>query len=344
MNSPSAPPSPVRRAMAWARPIAPGLGLALVVAVGARLAGQALAPVGNEALLAIVGGVVAANGGLAPPSVKAGARFASQRVLRLGVILLGARLSFGEVIAIGAQAIVVIVGLMALGLAVAVGVGRAAGLSRRLAVLIGVGTAVCGNSAIVATAPVVQADDSEVSYAVATITLFGALAVLLYPVIGVAVGLADATFGLWAGTAINDTSQVVAAAAAYSAGALTVATVVKLTRNALMAPVIVGIAWWFGRGGAAARAGVVNAVPLFVLGFLALVGLRSLDLIPSAALGPLDELAKACILLALAGVGLSTRIADLRRNGARPLLVGLVAAACLAGSSFVVSQWVGGGR
>src|SRR5262249_52552891 len=117
----------------------------------------------------------------------------------------------------------------------------------RLALVIGVGTAICGNSAIIATAPVVEADERDVGFAVATITLFGTLAVFLYPLIGHAVGLSDVSFGVWSGVAVNDTSQAIASSAAYSVVARDIATVVKLVRNTLMAPMILVIAWWWSR-------------------------------------------------------------------------------------------------
>lgn len=316
--------------VAWLRAVLPGLGLVLAVAIAARVISMFVPPIFSEVLIAIILGLTIANSIRLPATVKPGIRFALQRVLRAGIILLGARLSLGDVLAIGGQAVGFIIVLMAIALVFAYGVGRALGLPRRLALLIGVGTAVCGNSAIIATAPVIEADEREVSFAVATITLFGMLAVFLYPLIGAALGLAEPTFGLWAGTAVNDTSQVVAAAAAYGATALSTATVVKLTRNALMAPLILGIAWWWGRSAGAARKGAAGAVPLFVLGFLVVVVLRTVGLLQPPITGWMDDVARFCILMALAGVGLNTSLADLRKTGPAPLLLGLGTAFLIA--------------
>lgn len=280
-------------------------------------------------------GIVVANTIGLPALAAPGVRVAVQRVLRLGIVLLGARLSLAAILAIGVDALGLVVACMTLALGAALLAGRLFALPPRLALLIGVGTAVCGNTAIVATAPVVKAEEREVSFAVATITLFGTLAVFLYPVIGRALGLSDADFGTWAGVAVNDTSQVVAASAAYSPEARDVATVVKLIRNALMAPLIVLIAWWWQRHATAgdARGGVRKAVPMFVLGFLMLAVLRTVGVIdgPTAAL--LDEVAKACILVALAGVGLSTRLREMRAIGPAPFVAGLGTAALLAALS-----------
>ena len=157
-------------------------------------------------------------------------------------MLLGARLSLGEIARIGLPATGLIVVTMAASFAIVLLVARFVRVEDRLAVLIAVGSAVCGNTAIVATAPVIGARAREVAYAVATITLFGTLAVFLYPTIGRAIELPQPSFGLWAGVAVHDTSQVIATSAAYGPSALDVATVVKLIRNALMAPLLFLIA------------------------------------------------------------------------------------------------------
>jgi uncharacterized integral membrane protein (TIGR00698 family) len=187
----------------------------------------------------------------------------------------------------------------------------------------------------------VKADEREVSFAVATITLFGTLAVFLYPLLGSALHLSDATFGVWTGLAVNDTSQVVAASAAYSPLARDIATVVKLVRNTLMAPLMVLIAFGWNRMAngtidhAEVRQGALKAVPLFVFGFLVLALLRTVGLLDASNARLLDEGAKVCILLALAAVGLSTRLGLLRAIGPSPLLLGLGAGALLATVSLV---------
>jgi len=322
----------------------PGLGLAAAVALVARLSGAAM-PALNEILIAVLLGIVVANVLPLRARYSPGIRFAVQRVLRIGIVLLGARLSLDAILAIGGSALGLVVVAMAIAFGVALAVGRALRLPRRLALLIGVGTAVCGNSAIVATAPVVKAEEREVSFAVATITLFGTLAVFVFPLIGRALGLSDEVFGVWAGVGVNDTSQVVAAGAAYSSPARDVATVVKLVRNALMAPLIVLIAWWWQRSAEAAQGNVSrsirSAVPLFVLGFLALALLRTVGVIQPGVAGVLDEMAKALILVALAGVGLNTKIAQLRAIGPTPFVAGLATMSVLAAASLIAIVGLG---
>jgi uncharacterized integral membrane protein (TIGR00698 family) len=258
-----------------------------------------------------------------------GLKFAAERLLRLGIVLLGAKLSVQQVAGIGLPAAAIIAVTMAAALTIVLVLSRLARVDSRLAVLLAVGAAVCGNSAVVATAPVISARARDVAYAVATITLFGTIAVFVYPLIGHTARLGDAVFGLWAGIAINDTSQVVAASAAYSPGAFEVATVVKLIRNTLMAPLLVAIAWtWNRRTGSSGdtRAGLRRSVPLFVLGFLALSALRSSGLVDAGLATTLETMARALILVALSAVGLNVRIEELRLVGPRPLLIGLGAA------------------
>ena len=259
-----------------------------------------------------------------------GLRFASQRVLRLGIILLGARLSLAEIARIGPPATGLIVVTMAVSFAIVLLAARFVRIDSRLAVLIAVGSAVCGNTAIVATAPVIGARAREVAYAVATITLFGTLAVFLYPTIGRAIALPQPQFGLWAGVAVHDTSQVIATSASYGPGALDVATVVKLIRNALMAPLLLVIATvWAARAEGAvdsARRGIRRAVPLFVLGFLALAALRTLGVIGADLAVTLDFVARTLILIALAAVGMSIHLGELRETSWRPLAIGFAVA------------------
>jgi uncharacterized integral membrane protein (TIGR00698 family) len=277
-----------------------------------------------------------------------GIRFAAGPLLRAGIVLLGARLSLGEIARIGLPALGTIVVTMTASLALVLLLARIVKVENRLAVLLAVGSAVCGNTAIVATAPVLAARPREVAYAVATITLFGTLAVLLYPSIGHLVGLSQSSFGLWAGVAIHDTSQVVAAGAAYGPAALDVAAVVKLIRNALMAPLLMLIAWgWASYGDAdgdavaRARPPLRRAIPPFVLGFLALAALRSIGLIGPDLVATLDTIARAFVLVALAGIGASTRFRELRETSWRPLAIGLGVALIVGLGSLLAIQTLG---
>ena len=310
-------------------------------------------------LVALLGGLVIANARPLPVMLTTGVDFAARRILRVGVALLGARLTLADVADIGGPSVLVVVLTMATAFATVAIVGRLAGVSPQLGILLGTGTAVCGNSAIAAASPIIDADDREVSYAVATITIFGTIALVLFPIIGRAVGLSDQEFGVWAGLAINDTSQVVAAGAAYSEQALEHATVVKLVRNALMGPILVALTIWMARrrrpdervaAGASIHAGaagsdagaptvsvgtglwrtVGSAVPAFVVAFIVLAAMRSAGLIGPGIADVLGSVSAVAITVAIAGVGLKTRIAELATVGLRPVLVGLAASTALA--------------
>jgi uncharacterized integral membrane protein (TIGR00698 family) len=320
--------------------MAAGLVAAVAVAVAARVATGFLPAIVAEVTIAILIGIVIAT--IAGPRIAPltlGLAFASQRILRLGIILLGARLSLGEIARIGLPATGVIVITMTVSFAIVLLVSRFVQVDGRLAILIAVGSAVCGNTAIVATAPVIGARARDVAYAVATITLFGTLAVFLYPIVGRALALPQPTFGLWSGVAVHDTSQVIATSAAYGPQALDVATVVKLIRNALMAPLLVLIATgWAARGPDAlgsARRGVRGSVPLFVLGFLALAGLRTIGVLDVQQAASLDLIARSLILVALAAVGMSIRVGELRETSWRPLAIGFSVALLVGIGSLV---------
>ena len=334
--------------------IGPGLAAAVAVAIVARLLTAFLPSIVAEVSVALLLGiVVAAAAGPRLNGLTPGLAFSSQRVLRLGIVLLGARLSLAEIARIGLPATGLIVVTMAASFAIVLLVARVVRVDDRLAVLIAVGSAVCGNTAIIATAPVIGARAREVAYAVATITLFGTLAVFLYPTIGHALGLSQASAGLWAGVAVHDTSQVIATGSAFGSEALDVATVVKLIRNALMAPLLFLIAAvWASRleteaatGGEAGASGpggpngpggprptpigrrsFRRAVPLFVLGFLALATLRTVGLIDAGQAATLDTVARSLILVALAAVGMSIHVGELRETSWRPLAVGFAVA------------------
>jgi uncharacterized integral membrane protein (TIGR00698 family) len=339
-----------------------GLILVLAVALVARyihsqIPGPALHDAISEILIAVILGVCIRNLFGLSAHFAYGIKFALNHLLQLGIVLLGLRLSMQDVAGIGLSALFLVLICITIALALATLAGHVFHLSPQLAILIGVGTAICGNTAIVATAPVIGAGDDEVSFAVATITLFGLIAVIFYPILGRSFAMSDHLFGMWAGTAVNDTSQVVAVGAAYSAAALNIATVVKLTRNTLMAPLIVLAGWFIQRNRIAAdrtkpSLSLGKLFPYFLLGFLALSMVRTIGiaagLLPQNINNPgdlesaasmlrfFDEVAKFSILLALASVGLGTDVQSIRRIGLKPFAAGLCVATILAVTSLAL--------
>ena len=329
----------------------PGLALLLAIAAPAMLVQSQITVSGRTVVsavaIAIVIGVLLRNLAGLPEACKPGVSLAVKRLLRIGIALLGAQLSLGQVLRTGGKAVLVVAACIVLAILAVRIVSMRMGLSDRLGTLLGVGTSICGVSAIVATAPAIEAKQEETSLAVATITVFGLLAVVIYPLLGRLLGLTDGFFGTWAGTAVNDTSQVIAAGLIYSQAAGEVATVVKLTRNLFMAPVIVVLSTWYlrrGQGsGVTGRTGISlkSAVPGFVLGFVAMAVLNSLGVFPPMALDLIRTASSWLIVVALAGVGLETNLASLKAIGFRPFYAGLCAASFMAVVSFGLIRILG---
>jgi uncharacterized integral membrane protein (TIGR00698 family) len=325
--------------------VVPGVAAAGLIAAVATVVRPALPAGISEIAIAILLGLVLANAVPLDRWILPGARFAVNRVLRLGVALLGARLAIDDVVRHGLDSLAFVA------LTTMLVLGAGAWLARRgestLRLLIAAGTAICGNSAIVAIAPILDARERDVSFAVAVITGFGVLAVFVYPVIGQALGLPADAFGLWAGAAINDTSQVVAAGYAYGGAAGDAAVVTKLTRNLLLIPVLVALGVIVARrrhAGTSAQArpfdALLKGLPLFVIGFVLLATARSMGLMDAPIAGrpvyeAMSTAASAAVLVALAGVGLQTDVRALTAVGARPLLFGLGLALALGSGSLL---------
>lgn len=264
--------------------------------------------------------------------------------LKLGIILLGIGLSFIAVLEIGAKAITVILFCLLIAPVLLFIIGKKAGLSEKLSLLIGIGTTICGSTAIAITAPVIEAEGDDVSYSVATISLFGIGAMFLLPIAARLLGLNETTFGIWAGTAIHATPQVVAAGYMYGEVAGQVSTVAKLTRNIFMAPAVFLIGLWYMKkklarpGSLTQKTKYSKAIPLFLFGFLGFAVIRTIgdgtNLVSTSQwrwlVQQVNELGKFLVLIAMAGIGLNTRLNTLRRIGPKPFFVGLVASVLLA--------------
>jgi uncharacterized integral membrane protein (TIGR00698 family) len=223
-------------------------------------------------------------------------------------------------------------------------VGRAMHIGSDLRTLIGVGTAICGASAIAAVTPTIRAKHPDTTYAISTIFLLNVAAVLVFPPIGHALGLSQEAFGLFAGTAVNDTSSVVAAAASYGSAAADHAVVVKLVRTLMIIPVVIGLSILVRRrdragqvapeGGAIRR--LLGLVPWFLIGFVVVVAANSVGLVPEGSHDLIRRAAVFLIATALAAIGLSTDIGTLRRTGPRPLVLGLILWAGVTSSSLIL--------
>jgi uncharacterized integral membrane protein (TIGR00698 family) len=321
--------------------LVPGIAICGALAAIATVFGW-LVPVVGAPVFAIVGGMIAATVFEAPAIARAGIAFTGKRVLQASIVILGLELSARQVLSIGRSSLPVLVGSLVIVLALAWVLGRALRLRSDVTTLIGVGTAICGASAIAATSAVIGAVEADVSYAVATIFTFNVVAVLVYPALGHALGLSQHAFGLWAGTAINDTSSVVAASTIYGHDATAYGITVKLTRTLAIVPICLGLAAWHNRdrrrvaaaalgpsksgGGSEDARGVSLAAifPLFVVAFVAAVLANTAGLVPAGWHHALTQLASFMITAALGAIGLSTRFREIRAAGPRPILLGAI--------------------
>ena len=312
--------------------VVPGLGLAVVLGALATAVGATWPQVGAPVPAVLAGALLSPMVARRSRALTPGIGLAKGPLLQVAVVLLGAPLSLQEIARVGVSSLPVMLGTLAVCLLLAWGVGRALGVGRDLGTLVGVGTAICGASAIAAVTPTIRAKDPDVAYAVSTIFLFNVVAVLLFPPIGHLLGLSQEAFGLFAGTAVNDTSSVVAAAASYGTAAANHAVVVKLVRTLMIIPVVIGLAVLVrrregmapppGRGRAIGR--LFGLVPWFLIAFVVVVTANSVGLIPDDTQGTIRQVAVFLIAVALASIGLSTDVRALGRTGPRPLLLGLV--------------------
>ena len=343
-----------------------GLTLAVAVAIlaiylsawiGESLFGLSRSPV-SAIMLAIVLGMILSNSINLAPLAADGLKFCSTTLLRIGIMLLGIRLSLLSAGKFTLVALPFVLLAIAAGMTVVGFLGRRLGLSRRLGGLIAVGTSICGASAIVATAPLIRARESEVSYAIACITVFGIAAMFLYPILAHSVFESRPELaGLFLGTSIHETAQVAGAGMMYQAQydapeALDIATVTKLVRNLCMIAMIplAGILFGVERGTGSSRSAgdYFRMVPWFVVGFALCSALRTAGDAGDAAFGVLApaswlelvsflrRAAETCLLVAMAAVGLNSSFAGIRSIGSRPFGLGLFAAAVVGGVSFVM--------
>jgi uncharacterized integral membrane protein (TIGR00698 family) len=347
----------------------PGLVLTLAIAVAAQALHQLPVPpfsIGDPArhpidamLIAIVIGIALRNSVGLPQLFAPGIRYSVLSLLPIAIVLMGAKLDFFDVMRTSGTALVASVVCVAVALSLTIWLCNRTGVGQKLGILIGVGTAICGGTAIAVVAPVIEADDSETAFAVTTITLFGLISVFVFPVLGAALGMSQWEFGVWAGTSVHATPQVVATGFAYGQEAGDVATIVKLVRVLLLAPVVVGLGAWYARHkrrhqqAHVTRFGKLSTLfPPFILGFMLFALASTLNLLPDFTLHleesflwqaqelpvTLAELVTSVsgflITMSMAGVGLGVHLRGLATVGFKALYVGLFATAVLAAFSY----------
>ncbi len=355
----------------------PGIALALVIGVVAQII-EELLPVhiiGASVIALLIG--VAINTIWQPKVLKTGAKFMSKRVLKFAIILLGAGLSIQTILTVGSISLVVMCFTLATCFGGGYFIGKALKLNWKMSNLISAGTGICGGSAIAAIAPAIDATDTDIAMAMSATFLFDMIMIIIFPLMGKWLGLSDMAYGLWAGTAVNDTSSVVAAGYAFSDAAGDFAVMVKLTRTLAIIPVVVIFSFINIRikkremllasqlqttattstsddnnevVGEQALVSIpakkykinyLKLIPWFIVGFLAMAGLNSLGIIPESWSSGMKEVSSYLMVSALAAIGLNTSFRDMKKSGAAPMIHGFIISALVVIVAIVVELAMG---
>lgn len=275
-------------------------------------------------ILAVVAGMVYSNVLGTPAHAKAGIAFSQKRLLRFAIVLLGFQLTLGQVVSIGAGGVGIVAATLGATFLFTVTLGRLIGVDAKLAQLIAAGTSICGASAIVATNIVTDARDEDVTYAVASITLFGTVAMLGFPLLAPALGLDQHAFGLWAGASIHEVAQVIGAGFQNGTQSGEIATVAKLTRVAMLAPMVI-LLGLMARRKSSDQAAARPPMPWFVAAFIVVVALNSLVTVPAEVKSAMALATTIMLTMGLAAMGLQADISQLRSRGLRPLALAFCA-------------------
>ena len=318
----------------------PGALLCLLAAVPAWFLGRWL-PVAGGPVIGIVLGMLIAQFWRIPETFKPGTKETGKRILQTAIVLFGFRMNLAHVANTGGRALLLVAAVAAVALTLAYLLGKPLKTASNEQTLIGIGTAICGGSAIAAAAPVIKADDKQVAAALSVIFLFNVLAVFVFPAAGHLLYMDDTSFGMWAGAAINDTSSVVAAGFAYSDAAGNTATVVKLTRTLLIIPVTLALALRqskLARDSGGGRFSLRKIFPWFAAGFLAACVINTTGAIPEQATAFWGEMGRFLIVMAMVGIGLGTNFRELLRHGRKLVLLGFCLSLAVALVSLAILQ------
>ena len=266
-----------------------------------------------------------------PKWIQPALKFTSKKVLKAAIILLGASLSISTVISVGKMTFFVMIFTFAMCFGGGYFVRKLFGLNWKLGNLISAGTGICGGSAIAAIAPVIDAEDKDIAFAMSSTFLFDMVMVALYPIMGRLLGMSDIAYGIWAGTSVNDTASVVASGYAFSEVAGDFATMVKLTRTIAIIPTVLVFAYIGVRmkqkelqaETGSKKVKISKIVPWFICGFLALALLNSVGCIPAEVSGTIKSVSKFLMVTALAAIGLGTSITDFKKAGLAPMFYGI---------------------
>ena len=329
----------------------PGFMLALLIAFFAKWIESLLPlPVVGAPVIALFIGM--AINQIAKPGklIESGLKFTSKKILRLSIILLGASLSIGTILHVGQLSLIVMLFTLLTCFGGGYFVGKWLGLNWKLSNLISAGTGICGGSAIAAVAPVIEAEDKDIAYAMSATFLFDMAMIVLFPIMGRLLGLSDMAYGLWAGTAVNDTSSVVAAGYAFSEAAGDFATMVKLTRTLSIIPTVLIFSLIQARikkdSDAQAPSGnesikIQSLFPWFILAFVGMSLINSLGFISADVSTGLKTISKFLMVASLAAIGLNTNFNDMKKSGFNPMIHGFIISALVVIVALAVEVFMG---
>ncbi len=280
-----------------------------------------------------------------------GIKFVSKQILRLAIILMGLTLSFSQVVSVGGYSLIVMVFTLLTAFGGGYLLGKLFKMNWKLSSLISAGTGICGGSAIAAIAPIIEAEDKDIAYAISATFIFDILMVILFPIAGRYFGMSDMGFGLWAGTAVNDTSSVVAAGYAFSDAAGAFSVIVKLTRTLSIIPIVLAFSLINAKvkqrempNGQVLEKKKVNMrkiFPYFILMFLVMVAIKSIGVVPDVISTSASSISKFFMVMALGAIGLKTNFKEVSTSGFKPMLHGFIISALVVVVSFVVQMFLG---
>ncbi len=333
--------------------VVPGILFCVLLAIPAWTIGN-MVPVIGSPVLALLFGMIAV---IIFPSIlmqkfESGLKFTSKKLLQYAIILLGFEMNLFNIIDVGGQSFFIMLFTLSASFITAFFIGKKLKIERKMNILIGVGTSICGGSAIAATAPVIDAKDEDVAHAMSTIFLFNIIAALIFPALGHMLGMSDIGFGIWAGTAINDTSSVMAAATTWSISAdnnnaLAFATIVKLTRTLMIVPITLILAIYTTykereviNSNSTNKFNFVKVFPWFIICFVATSFINTFIEMPSIFCG-IGTIGKFMIVIAMVAIGLNINLKKLITNGLKPILLGLSCWFVIASVSLLVQKLIG---
>lgn len=329
----------------------PGFILSLVIALVATGIEMVL-PIHiiGAAVIAMFLGIVTRSFIPQQEVIKPGVQYTLKKVLKGAIVLLGASLNVAIVLEVGSRTLAILFFTLLTAFGGGLLIGKWMGVNWKLSNMIAAGTGICGGSAIAAVAPVIDAEDSDVTYAISATFLFDMAMVILFPILGRAMQLSDIIFGYWTGTAVNDTSSVVAASFSFSEAAGEIATMVKLTRTLAIIPTVIFFAFLAIRRkrkestqtGEKMSVSVKGLFPWFIVFFVLMAGLNTVGIITPAVSDILRTVSRFLMVVALAAIGLKTDIQAIRKTGIGPFVHGVTLSSLVVVVSIIVTVWIVG--